>query len=337
MDSLKDLVLKEIARHPSKHVNEISFKRAIAILPLNNQNTRVGHDKIVQNIIDYVITAGRLTDDIISISMLNMYCTNISFKNSKITSDYVMKVSHHCKLLKSIVLDGCLQVDDLSILTVLKNCPNMQQLSINNCRKITDNTLIAFKQMMENGYILQSLCIGGNFNITKLGLENFFQLNGSNSNYLKNITHVNIGGLTLSDMILKSMMKYCPNITQLGLSYTCSTVLHENMFNMLIKTYNKTLEHLEIAWLGCNSRSNVHMSGSTLMMTEFTSDALLLLVFECKLLKSVDICGMKCFSIPAIQRMIEYKANLVETQPRLIDSSGSFSDGYVAFTSINIK
>ena len=343
MDSLKDLILKEIARYPSKHINASSFERAIKLLPLNDQNVRVGQDKIVQHIINHVISAGRLTDDIISISMLDAYCTSISLKNSKITSDYVMKVSFQCIHLESLILDGCLQVDDISIQTVLQNCKRMQNLSINNCRKVTDATLVSYKRAIEQGYHIKSLCVGGNFNITTAGLESFFR-GSAHPVALRSITTVNLSGLALSELVLRLLLQFCPYVTHLGLSYTCSTVLHEAALGTVLRSYSRTLEQLDIAWLGCNTRSNIHMSGSTLMMTELSENLLLTLVQQCGRLRSLDLCGMKCFSIPMIQRMVETRAALVDTplppDPSPTAGAGAGGDAggvYVPLVYLNVK
>ena len=224
-----------------------------------------------------------------------------------------------------------------------------------------------------------SISIGGNFNITSSGLEHFFDCtsptdetvsmtSSSSSNkvrppkkahikhYLSSIREVNISGLPITDAIFQSMCLYCPHLTSLSVSYSQASVINEESLVSMLKAYNTTLERLEIAWLGCASLGgkfggDSQASTSVISITDLSLDFLFSLAIDCKRLQYLDICGMKCFNISNIQRMIDTRQNLVdnivmegvEYQGGLVggdSGDGGINDSgepWVPFTYINMK
>lgn len=328
VDSLKDLVLKEFARFPGKHISEIKFNKALHILEKSDGRYK-NHDVLVQEMINHVTNAGRMTDDAVKYTLVDPQSTYLSLKNSKVSRDYVISVVSRCHMLETIILDGCLQVDDMVINHILKTCTNIRHLSINNCRKITDDTLTSLAHKISNhNSQINTILIGGDFNITQLGLESFF-----NAQLIPKLIEINISGLTLSPKIISNILQYGENIEVLGFSYATSFVINECILTHLVKKFGKTLKRLDIAWLGAvNNRVapgtvyDIDLVGydlevpaelmentnsPTIGVTDLSLEFLQLLCHSCPKLTTLDFCGLKCFTIASIQRFIEYRASLV--------------------------
>lgn len=331
MDSLKDLILKEFARFPAKHINEISFNKAINILPLE-KNKRQKHELVVQEMIDHVSLAGRMTDEAVPVTLLDPSSTKISLKNSKISSAYIIKVVDQCPLLETFILDGCLQADDPSVEYILKNCKNMRCLSLNNCRKVTDRSLQSLREAILKGYKINSLLVGGDFNITIDGLEAFFAPKAGK--ILSNLTDINLGGLPVTYPVINSICTHCSKIKYLGVSYCSNGVINEESLTKIITQYADTLEKLEFAWLGCGLMG-MDQTAPTLFVTDFHHDFLVLLVRTCPRLWYIDICGMKCFNLANVQRMIDTRLALINDNVSLLGTD--IARYHVPLRYINLK
>jgi hypothetical protein len=305
MDSLKDLVLKEFARFPAKHISVGSFKRALHILSLENSK-RTKHEAVVQEVIDHVSVAGRMTDEAVPVELLASSSTFVSLKNSKISSAYMIKVANQCPLLETLILDGCLQVDDPTVEYILQHCKHIRCLSLNNCRKVTDLSLEYLREAIVKGYNINSVYIGGNFNITTQGLQTFFAPDAGK--ILANLSAINIGGLNVTRSVIDSICEHCTAIKTLGVSYCSNSVINEASLGRIVSQYAGSLERLEFAWLGCSSMG---VDSATLTVTEISADFLVLLATTCPRLIHVDVCGMKCFNIANVQRMIDSRNAMV--------------------------
>ena len=84
--SLYTLAIKLIAKAPAKCITEDSFTKAIQCIPTDMR------DSLTQVILDAVIDAGRLTDDIFPVKCLDPLRNSLSLRNSKVTSGYIKKV-----------------------------------------------------------------------------------------------------------------------------------------------------------------------------------------------------------------------------------------------------
>lgn len=93
--ALYALAMKVIAKAPGKCISEDGFRRAIQIV------SPEARDPLTQAILDAVIDAGRLTDDIFPVTCLDPLRTGLSLRNSKVSSGYIKRVvTQVCIFLK---------------------------------------------------------------------------------------------------------------------------------------------------------------------------------------------------------------------------------------------
>jgi hypothetical protein len=80
------LAMKAIAKAPGKCISDDGFRRAIQCVPPESR------DALTQAMLDAIIDAGRLTDDILPITCLDPLRTGLSLRNSKVSSGYIKRV-----------------------------------------------------------------------------------------------------------------------------------------------------------------------------------------------------------------------------------------------------
>ena len=207
--TLHILVLKEIAKAPTKYVSEAFLKKAYNIGP--KQQLAEQFD-IAQVLTDYITDAGRLTDDVLPPSLYKPGRTTLSLKNSKISGKYIKKVIDNV-YTALLVLDvsGTFQVDDDTVQYILKKCSRLKTLSIRNCRKITDKSL---DYIIQHGNNLTSVDLGGCINMSYEGINKFLQ-----NKRMSGLTELNLSGLPIQSDTVSIIQSCCPNLTSLGIGY----------------------------------------------------------------------------------------------------------------------
>lgn len=280
---LSTTVLKEIARQPTKYINEPSFRRALAI----KQQTDSNFD-ILQTLVDYIIDAGRLTDDVVPATFFDPSRKSLSLKNAKVSGKYIRKVVDRCPDLIELDIGGTFQVDDQTVLYLLQHCPLLENLNVRNCRKLTDKSL---EFISENGHHVKRLQIGGNFNMTAFGIHSFLK-----RPIASRLVDISISGLIITDDILDTMAKRCKNLTRLGLNYID---VSENAVRNLVDAVAPQLEHLSIAWIG-----TIVGSQHPQISAEFISQYL---AKHCPRLSELDVSGLRNINYSCLLQLLDEK------------------------------
>jgi hypothetical protein len=202
-------ILKEIAKQPTKYVSEPFLKKAYAIGPRKQMAEQFD---MAQTLVDYITDAGRLTDDVLPPSLFNAGRTALCLKNSKISGKYIKKIIDNvCTGLIFFDVSGTFQVDDNTVLYILKTCKDLRSLSIRNCRKITDKSS---EFIMQFGDKLTCVDLGGCINMSYEGINKFVQ-----HKRMSSLVELNLSGLPIQSDTLSLIAGNFVNLTSLGIGY----------------------------------------------------------------------------------------------------------------------
>ncbi len=197
---------------------------------------------------------------------------------------FLLKVVSLCNhSLVSLDVSGCFQVDDLTIGTVLTTCPKLTNINIRNCRKLTDETLESLGKLDTR---LQSLNIGGNFNMTVKGVQAFL----NHSRYLGELRELHISGLMITDDILTSVASSCRGLTAVGIGF--ADVSEAGLLKLFLGVGPQLLS-LNVSWLS---------SATAQIGSSFLIDCI---AVHCPHLVELDISGLKNFSATNIAQLLE--------------------------------
>lgn len=133
-----------------------------------------------------------------------------------ITSNGLISIASGCKFLETVFLRRCSNIDDIGIISLVKNCVHIQKLNIGGCYLITDKSLEAISN-------LASLkCI--NFSATSVSDNgvNFLcegpsslTLNEVSMNRCKHLSDNSVRCLALSCLKLEVLIFHeCPKMTE---------------------------------------------------------------------------------------------------------------------------
>jgi hypothetical protein len=169
-------------------------------------------------------------------------------------------------------------------------CSEINTLSLRNCRKITSKSLNSLVECTDSKII--KFDIGGNFNITKDGLNLFF----TSFRNCSALTELNISGLAVDNEILNSVANSCCSLTVLGIAYAD---VGEEAINYLISKLGYQLKRLNISWLSTYPGS-INAPIGTSNFTE-------VIPMSCPKLTEIDVSGLRFLGIVHLMHMIELK------------------------------
>ncbi|RYH12547.1 hypothetical protein EON65_37990 [archaeon] len=312
---LKILVLKLIANQPLKCVTEAGCHKLLDAIARGC----FADQDIVQTIVKYITETGRMNDDAVPPFLFNQR-SSISLRNSKISCTslscphlcahlyltirlhvffyigrYLIKaISQSRDTLQTLDVSGCFQVDASIMEEVLMTCRNIKNLNLRSCRKLTNPFL---DTLVKNRAIkLESLDIGGDYNITDLGVQAFL----SSYHNISNLKELNLSGLVLTDDTILLVVKQCSSLVSLGVGYLD---LKEATYMEVFRTLGPQLVHINISW-----SSSVMPSRCLQPKAEFLVDCLVSL---CPVLREVDLSGNKNIILQSITDLIDRKSALL--------------------------
>lgn len=79
---------------------------------------------------------------------ISLHCRNVkrvSFRNCSLSDEGVCQVAVHCSRLVMIALAGIHDLTDKSIVALAENCPDLRELYISGCAKITKQAVTYLK------------------------------------------------------------------------------------------------------------------------------------------------------------------------------------------------
>ena len=286
---LSVLSLKEIAKLPSKCIDESKLARAFKILPADR------HDDIVQQLVDYITEAGRMDHTALPPTIFSKTRTQLSLKNSKLTAAFIMAAVERCgRSLLDLDISGCFHVDDNLVLYVLQHCPKLVQFSIRNCRKLTDSVLTS---LVQHGTHITSLHLGGLFNLSSDGITAFLQ----NKKVMGRFCELHLSGLSLTDAHMALLAQNCAKVTTLSVAYA---EVSEASLRGMLQALGQQLVVLNVGWvLTFNAELPV------------ASDFLDFIGKTCPFLAELDISGLKSLQLPVIEHFLGLKRRHRERHP----------------------
>ncbi|TYZ61723.1 hypothetical protein PybrP1_008336 [[Pythium] brassicae (nom. inval.)] len=209
--SLDKLVLKYVSksvRLAGSIVNDETIARMHRIGKPGKPRTH----KVKQDVIRALLQGGRVTDDILPASFFHESMTRIEVMGAKISTAFIVKLSTICPKLHSVSLSGCFRLTDDAIEVLARNCQDLKELNIENCRKLTD---LSLEHLRKHAPKLQSIDVGGNFNMTIQGITKLIEKHPNHAKF----TRVHISGHAVTDNTLKVIMTKCRKLHSLSIGY----------------------------------------------------------------------------------------------------------------------
>jgi hypothetical protein len=273
-------LLKFIAKQPALCIDEPRIERALRICRDNDRG------KLTQALVDYITEAGRLTDGVIPISLFDSSSVSLDLKNSKLSGVYLKQLVDRCSGLVSVNISGCFQVDDDVVAHILRKCPIISEIYIQNCRKITSRTLL---DIASSGRNIIAIDVGGNTNITEEGLIQFLKM----YRYTSTIRFLNLSGLELTGAVLSVIAERCSSVEVLGIAYVRA---QEDNVRFIITALGRKLKKLNIAWAPCGDTSQ-----------NYPPEFFDILAQSCPQLTDLDVCGVRTVTAWSLQRYIDLR------------------------------
>ncbi|KAJ0412754.1 hypothetical protein ATCC90586_002384 [Pythium insidiosum] len=189
--ALETLVLKFISKSGrllDKIVSEQTVERTHRISKPSKSRTH----KVKQELLRALLQSGRFTDDTLPDSFFHASMTRLEITGARISTKFIARLTKVCTKLHTINFSGCFRLTDDAIEVLLTNCPEIKELNLENCRKLSDITLDHLRKLAPK---LQSIDIGGNFNMTVPGITKFIEKHPNHSKF----TRVHISGHAITD------------------------------------------------------------------------------------------------------------------------------------------
>ena len=174
------------------------------------------------------------------------------------------------------------------------NCPHITHLNTKSCRKLSDaflSTLVKNKTIK-----LESLDIGGNYNITDQAVHSFV----SSYHNISELKELNLSGLSLTDDTISLVVKRCSSLVSIGLGYLD---LKEGTYREVFDTLGHQLVHVNLSWSSSVMPARCMQPGA-----DFLVDCLVTL---CPVLREVDLSGNKNVTVQPITDLIDRKSALL--------------------------
>lgn len=280
--ALYTLTIKEIAKVPTKFINEKRLKRADKIRGKDDLDF-----DLPQTLIDYVTEAGRMTDDIVPVSSFTSSRTTLRLKNTKVSGRYLKKILETTGAITELDVGGTFQVDDESVLAITTNCPKLKVLNIRNCKKLTDRSLEHILKCDS----LVSLNIGGNFNMTVSGILHFLK-----TKLATRLEELHLSGLPITDEMMEIIGRRCNSLKTLGINYTD---VSESSIRACLNEIGERLQILSVAWIAVSTDLT-----ATQISEDFFSQ---FLPKACPKLVDLDVTGIRNLHAAALLSYLDAK------------------------------
>lgn len=295
--SLYITILKLIAKKPAEYLTEDRVEKVRKNRCFDEDSTET--PDFCQVLVNYITDAGRYTDDAIPVNFFTGR-RSIVFKNSKISGRYLLRAIEKCyEDIESLDVSGCFQIDDDCVDIILRKCPRIVSLSIQNCRKLTDRSVMSFLEVKPLKIL--NLNVGGNFNIRNHSLSSFI----SSYPLAGQMKELHISGLPITDDILFLIANNFSEVERLSIGYGD---ISEVGISKLLRHVGSQLTYLNISWISSNPNSSI-----LTVTPSFLVDSLSL---QCPKLTELDITGIRNLNSSHICQLIEKKNSQALAHPK---------------------
>ncbi|GLE09364.1 hypothetical protein PINS_up020973 [Pythium insidiosum] len=219
--------------------------------------------------------------------------TRLEITGARISTKFIARLTKVCTKLHTINFSGCFRLTDDAIEVLLTNCPEIKELNLENCRKLSDLTLDHLRKLAPK---LQSIDIGGNFNMTVAGITKFIEKHPNHSKF----TRVHISGHAITDQTVRTIMAKCRKIHSLAIGY-CA-VSDEAIIALLTK--RESISRLCLHW-------NVAI----------TDQLLHFIATNGRNIQELNLCGVKTITPDAIVTTVNAKMEVIPESENTMKSS----------------
>ena len=165
----------------------------------------------------------------LSYHYIQCFITNSSYYS--IQGKYLLRIIDECcKNLEYFDASGSFQLDNDCVEQIVSKCTKLKYLSVQNCRKLTDECIKSFTKKRKPALKVNALNIGGNYNITLTGFYDF-------------LNHYPLSGALLSSLLLiihrqiyLCKTKHATHYTFIH-SYIIHSCIHTFMYSYIIHQY----------------------------------------------------------------------------------------------------
>ncbi|ORX87875.1 RNI-like protein [Anaeromyces robustus] len=187
----------------------------------------------------------RLTDE--SIKPLIEKCHKLQYldlKGCNVTRDTLVEIGNKCPKLRTLCLDGIVNVTPEVINSIAHGCPSLSVISLEKCQQVNNESIInLFKSVGSN---LKHLCLSG------LSLLNDDALLGLSFYCCANLEKLDVDSVSMSEFAINNIMKCCSKLKSLIVQrkntyVTCT--LSKWMQNEILNNYSTDVEDFNIPFV----------------------------------------------------------------------------------------
>jgi F-box/leucine-rich repeat protein 2/20 len=203
---------------------------------------------------------------LVPLQFFHIGITQLSLRGARVDNIFFKRLSVEGPNLRLLDLSGCFRISDEGLSHVLKACSELTEISLENCRKLTDASLVALADHTKK---LKAFNVGGNFNMT---LDGIHILLDTHENHAK-FAEVHISGHAATDATLNLITDRCKKLRGLSVGY--SNVTDAGMMAMLKRRHH--VRELRLHW--CDQVTDALMA--------FLASS------QCGELRKLNCCGLR--------------------------------------------
>ena len=292
-DALNGLIIKGPIRISSTSCIKWTISKGIQFLDIECENLNIlfcrALFKFNPNVKRLCICSGKFNNSLIR--LISKRLRNISViqkhgTSNDVRDDAILELSHQCPNIVQIDLSNCLRLTNASIIALSKGCPNLSHFIA--CHKLTDNSVVALSKGCPN---IVHLDISGG--CSSLNDYSIICL----SKQCQKLAYLNVSGcLHITCASIIALSQSCPDLIHFDLSDCISVEFSDDLALALSRACLK-LVHLNISGLeaidsaivtlsqGCRQLTHVNLSHCG----QLTDVSILALSERCPNLSILDI------------------------------------------------
>jgi F-box/leucine-rich repeat protein 2/20 len=191
--------------HSSANITKIDFRSCVRNVHMSHISQMFSACK---NLSTLVLT-GYKRSELFSHSLRPLpHLTCLDLSKCQVSDAMAQSISDHCSALTTLVLQGCISLNNRAIIFLSQGCPSLTSLNVARCEKLTDVALIALSQ--------------GCSSLTNLDLKRVYKTTDSSiialSQNCPSLSSLNLNGCgRVTDASVTALCQGCPSLSTLNL------------------------------------------------------------------------------------------------------------------------